>query len=350
MSSRLPTRALSRSVSSSMVSRNSCSVVGGPVDVVLQQARDRRLDRRERRAQVVRHGPEERGAQLRRPRPARLGLGRLGSAAAAARAPAPSCAAKAWSTSWSSAVSVGPARPSSGVLADVEADRRVVRVGGARRSPADRARRASPTPSRSGTQRPTASRSNVLRSWSTIAASGSSSPTSPPAMRASASASAPARRASAAPSLGRRHEQADHHARRRRGRRPARAGSRPRRCVNVWSGWREEPVHDAIRGHGGHQRRRQPTDRRRRHDEQQVEQQVGRAGRSVSRSAVEQRRSAAGGRPATSHPGRRRRAPTWAAIGAAAAASGERRGRCPRPVLVADDVHVDVARPRGRPC
>ena len=35
-----------------------------PVDVVLEQARHRRLDRRERRAQVVRDGREERGPQL----------------------------------------------------------------------------------------------------------------------------------------------------------------------------------------------------------------------------------------------------------------------------------------------
>ena len=36
----------------------------GPLDVVLEQARDRRLDRGDRRAQVVRNGREERGSQL----------------------------------------------------------------------------------------------------------------------------------------------------------------------------------------------------------------------------------------------------------------------------------------------
>ena len=77
MSSRLPTRALRRSVSSSIVSRNSCARLGRPVDVVLEQARDRRLDRRERRAEVVRDGREERGAQLvrRREGAGRRGLG-----------------------------------------------------------------------------------------------------------------------------------------------------------------------------------------------------------------------------------------------------------------------------------
>ena len=71
MSSRLPTRSLSRSASSSMVSRNSWVAAGVEVDVALQQARDRRLDRRQRRAQVVRHGREQRGAQL-------VGLGQPG--------------------------------------------------------------------------------------------------------------------------------------------------------------------------------------------------------------------------------------------------------------------------------
>ena len=67
MSSRLPTRALSRSVSSSIVSeelvprppastrRPSCS-----------RLVDRRLDRRERRAQVVRDGRQDRRAQVAR--------------------------------------------------------------------------------------------------------------------------------------------------------------------------------------------------------------------------------------------------------------------------------------------
>ncbi len=78
MSSRLATSWSSRSVSSSMVSRNSAVGLGRPVDVALEQAGDRRLDRGQRRAQVVGHGPQEGGAQLvglgqhrgrRRPRP-----------------------------------------------------------------------------------------------------------------------------------------------------------------------------------------------------------------------------------------------------------------------------------------
>ena len=77
MSSRLPTSALSRSVSSSIVSRNSLRASAASTSTSsLEQAGDRRLDRRERRAQVVRHRREQRGAQLvglgeprRRPRP-----------------------------------------------------------------------------------------------------------------------------------------------------------------------------------------------------------------------------------------------------------------------------------------
>ena len=53
------------------------SCLGRPVDVVLEQARHRRLDRRERRAQVVRDGGEERRAQLVGGGEA-AGVGRLG--------------------------------------------------------------------------------------------------------------------------------------------------------------------------------------------------------------------------------------------------------------------------------
>ena len=51
--------------------------LGRPVDVALEQARDRGLDRGDRRAQVVRDGGEERRAELvrRRERACRLGLG-----------------------------------------------------------------------------------------------------------------------------------------------------------------------------------------------------------------------------------------------------------------------------------
>ena len=64
MSSRLPTRAFRRSVSSSIVARNSCRASSGPVDVVLEEARHRRLDRGERRAEVVGDGREDRRPQL----------------------------------------------------------------------------------------------------------------------------------------------------------------------------------------------------------------------------------------------------------------------------------------------
>ena len=75
MSSRLPTSALRRSVSSSIVCEELLPRVRRPVDVVLEQARDRGLDRRDRRAQVVRDGGEERRAELVRRRQRARGLG-----------------------------------------------------------------------------------------------------------------------------------------------------------------------------------------------------------------------------------------------------------------------------------
>ena len=58
------TSVVSRSVSSSMVARNSARLLGRPVDVGLAEAGDRRLDRRQRRAQVVGDRLEQRAAQL----------------------------------------------------------------------------------------------------------------------------------------------------------------------------------------------------------------------------------------------------------------------------------------------
>ena len=63
-SSRLPTRELSRSVSSSIVARNSRHLVGVPRDVVLAQAAHRGFDRRQRRPQVVGDRREDRGSQI----------------------------------------------------------------------------------------------------------------------------------------------------------------------------------------------------------------------------------------------------------------------------------------------
>ena len=85
MSSRLPTRSLSRSASSSMVASSSWSRLGREVDVVGEQAGGRRLDRRQRGAQVVRHRPEQGGAQLVGLRPAASAVGRLGLQLAAAQ-------------------------------------------------------------------------------------------------------------------------------------------------------------------------------------------------------------------------------------------------------------------------
>ena len=64
MSRRLSTRLVSRSVSSSTVSRNSAVSSGGPGDVGLAEAVDRRLDPGERGAQVVGDGLEQGAAQL----------------------------------------------------------------------------------------------------------------------------------------------------------------------------------------------------------------------------------------------------------------------------------------------
>ena len=78
MSSRLPTRELRRSDSSSIVARNSRVSAGVHWHVVLQQARDRRLDAGERRAQIVGDGGEDRRAQVaRRGESPRLGGLRL---------------------------------------------------------------------------------------------------------------------------------------------------------------------------------------------------------------------------------------------------------------------------------
>ena len=76
MSSRLPTRELRRSDSSSIVTRNSRGLCGRPLHVVLQQARDRGLDAGERRPQVVGDGGEDRRAQVAR-RGEGAGLGGL---------------------------------------------------------------------------------------------------------------------------------------------------------------------------------------------------------------------------------------------------------------------------------
>ena len=81
MSSRFDTSAVSRSVSSSIVSRNAASSCRRPLDVGLAQARRRRLDRRERRAQVVRHRLRATRCAARWPRSARSAC----AAAAASR-------------------------------------------------------------------------------------------------------------------------------------------------------------------------------------------------------------------------------------------------------------------------
>ncbi len=83
---------LSRSVSSSIVCEELPARPGSQRDVGLQQAGDRRLDRRQRRAQVVGDGLQQRGAQL-------VGLRPGGAVSAAAAWRRPRCTASA---SWDS--------------------------------------------------------------------------------------------------------------------------------------------------------------------------------------------------------------------------------------------------------
>ena len=64
MSSRFPTSAFRRSASSSIDIEELCDVFVAPLDVRLAQARHRRLDRCEWRPEVMRHGLQQRGAQL----------------------------------------------------------------------------------------------------------------------------------------------------------------------------------------------------------------------------------------------------------------------------------------------
>ena len=120
--------------------RSRCVV--GPGDVVLEQARHRRLDRRERRAQVVATRAEQRGAQVVAPRPAPRPARPRPAAAGVSRAAA-SWAAKAPSTRWSS-------RPGRSVAGEHELDarrqRRAASVAGRRRP--GRRRRPRPGPRR----------------------------------------------------------------------------------------------------------------------------------------------------------------------------------------------------------
>ena len=79
-----PTRSVRRSVSSSIVARNSSSLLVGPRHVALAQRARRGLDRRQRRAQVVRDGRQDARPAGRSPRRRARRRRR--------RAPAPGCA------------------------------------------------------------------------------------------------------------------------------------------------------------------------------------------------------------------------------------------------------------------
>ena len=217
MSSRLPTSALSRSVSSSIVSRNSCRASGVQSTSCWSRLVTDALIGGDRRAQVVGDGGEQRGAQLVRggERARRLGL-RL--RARRARRDAASSLAKASRTRWSS-LRIGP--PASARTCSSSSSI----VGGARLGAlgnAVAARRLDPPA--------------ALGRWRTAAPSRPSdaaqaveqgrAPVRSRRAAASASASARAR----APSAARRAASATKRSRRRRrrGRRRARACSRPR--------------------------------------------------------------------------------------------------------------------------
>ena len=127
-SSRLPTTASSRSADSSIVASSSSRSSSRPLDVGLAQAADRRLDPRERRAQVVADRGEQRGALAVDARralapawPARRAAGPRRRSARRRRRPR--------STRWSSANSAGPRPTSRRSRCDrhVEAQRRLAR-------------------------------------------------------------------------------------------------------------------------------------------------------------------------------------------------------------------------------
>ena len=193
-----------------------------PVDVALAQAGDRRLDRRQRRPQVVGDGLQQRRPQAcwprRDPRPAPASRCRRSCSAAAA-----TWAAKALSTRWSSADSVPPARASSMPLSEVAADVGVVRAGSA--APARTARARSSRRRRGGAAR----RRGTRTSRAAARACRRPIPARPARRRATP---APRPRPAAAPracGCGRRGRRARRRSRRRRRRRRGRAGSPPRR-------------------------------------------------------------------------------------------------------------------------
>ena len=160
----------------------------GPVDVVLEEAGDRRLDRRQRRAQVVRHGGAERGPEL-----VRLGRAWPAVAASASQrsssATAASCAAKALRTPSILAASRDP-RERRDVPASSIDDVGVVRVSPARSLPA-----ALPPPTRRRAARSTAAPSSPKVAAGPSCVERPPRTANEPASAASASASARARRA-----------------------------------------------------------------------------------------------------------------------------------------------------------
>ncbi len=120
-SSRLSTRPVSRSADSSTVASSSAVSSSDSGRSCVAQAADRGLDRRQRRAQVVAHRGQQRGAQFGGLRPC-AARPAVSSAIRCCRNASNACPAAASSTRWSLAGSVRPrsARWTSEVTGDVD--------------------------------------------------------------------------------------------------------------------------------------------------------------------------------------------------------------------------------------
>ena len=279
----------SRSVSSSMVSRNSACRSGGPVDVVLQQARHRRLDRGQRRAQVVGHRPQERGAELVRPRRSSSASARLACSRALLERRRQLGGEGVQHPLVVAAQRARPVSTEHGVLVDRE--RRPARSSGwPRRVVAGRRPRATQPPSRRTQQADGVERRTCMRRWSDdLEQRRRRRRRAPPASAASASASAPARarvgRPGVRPAPTSRLITAGDDARK------ATSASRFSRSamVNVWSGSVKNQLTSSDAGHGGDQGRRRDRRRSPRRPASEEEQQIGREA-EVGRGAVTSRR------------------------------------------------------------
>ena len=269
MSRRLPTSTLSRSDSSSMVARNSWRAAGlQSTSSCSRLVTEALID-----ASGVRRSWETaRRMAVRSWSPSALASASAASASSRPRSSAePSWVANACRTCWSSAVSAGPECTST---APLHQRQRRHRPRG-RSAPARRRRPRRSSPRRRGTSRATAVRSKVARTWSTMAATGSSSPTSAAGHPGQGLGLGTGRCAASAERrdtwVDQRAHQRGHH------QEVSRATMfSPSAMVKVWKGWREEPVHRQRAHHRGHQRRSEAADHGHHHHEHQVQQHVGR--------------------------------------------------------------------------